>query len=178
MTASARPSAPEAWLAGPVPGVDDYLQPAAHALVQARGDVERALAPLPADVIWATPPGNAASVGFHARHLANALDRLYTYARGESLTDAQRATLEGEKTPAPDMDAAALIGRVRTAIDRALDQLRATPRDELLAPRKVGRAGLPSTTLGLLFHGAEHSARHTGQIITTAKIVTALRGAR
>jgi uncharacterized damage-inducible protein DinB len=41
----------------------------------------------------------------------------------------------------------------------------------LLDPRLVGRAQLPSNVLGLLFHAAEHTMRHTGQVITTAKIV-------
>jgi hypothetical protein len=41
----------------------------------------------------------------------------------------------------------------------------------LLEPRRVGRAGLPATVIGLLFHGAEHSTRHAGQAITTARIL-------
>ena len=49
-------------------------------------------------------------------------------------------------------------------------QLRATPRESLLDDRKVGRAGLPTTVLGLLFHAAEHTTRHVGQAITTALI--------
>jgi uncharacterized damage-inducible protein DinB len=28
--------------------------------------------------------------------------------------------------------------------------------------------------LGLLFHAAEHASRHTGQVVTTTKIVRAL----
>jgi len=39
--------------------------------------------------------------------------------------------------------------------------------------RAVGRQRLPSTVIGLLVHAAEHTTRHAGQIITTAKIVTA-----
>jgi hypothetical protein len=38
----------------------------------------------------------------------------------------------------------------------------------------VGRARLPSTVFGLLFHVAEHTQRHAGQAITTAKIVRGL----
>jgi hypothetical protein len=59
-------------------------------------------------------------------------------------------------------------------VERALAQLRATPRESLLEARKVGRAGLPSTVLGLLFHAAEHTQRHAGQLVTTAKIVRGL----
>jgi uncharacterized damage-inducible protein DinB len=35
----------------------------------------------------------------------------------------------------------------------------------------VGRAKLPSTVLGLLFHAAEHTQRHVGQLLVTAKVV-------
>jgi hypothetical protein len=35
----------------------------------------------------------------------------------------------------------------------------------------VGRAKLPATTLGLLFHAAEHTQRHVGQLMTTLKVV-------
>jgi hypothetical protein len=56
-------------------------------------------------------------------------------------------------------------------IDEALNQLRRTPVESLGAAREVGRAKLPSTVLGLLFHAAEHTSRHVGQLITTLKIV-------
>jgi uncharacterized damage-inducible protein DinB len=65
------------------------------------------------------------------------------------------------------------VARVHAAIDVALAQLRATPRAALLEAREVGRARLPSTVLGLLFHVAEHTQRHTGQVIATAKVVRA-----
>ena len=58
-------------------------------------------------------------------------------------------------------------------MEQALAQLRATEPDSLLDGRGVGRAALPSTVIGLLFHGAEHTTRHVGQLVTTAKIVTA-----
>ena len=60
---------------------------------------------------------------------------------------------------------------MRSAIEQALVQIRATSRESLLDARPVGRAGLPSTVLGLLFHVAEHTQRHTGQVIATAKAV-------
>ncbi|HEX5107457.1 MAG TPA: hypothetical protein VFV95_03385, partial [Vicinamibacterales bacterium] len=66
----------------------------------------------------------------------------------------------------------AIVSDVHAIIDRGLDQLRSTTADALLQPRRVGRAGLPSTTLGLLFHAAEHSTRHVGQAITTARVLT------
>ena len=96
------------WLRGPVPSIEPLLQPVAHALLQVAED------------------------------LTGSLDRLFTYARGESLN----AT-----------------------------QLRTTRADALLETREVGRAKLPSNTLGLLFHAAEHSTRHAGQIVTLRRVV-------
>ena len=105
------------------------------------------------------------------RHAGGALDRLLTYARGDALSDAQRAALKAEGEPGdPPAPLAAVVADVGRIIDAAMDQLRATPRDSLLDERKVGRAGLPATVLGLLFHAAEHTTRHVGQAITTALI--------
>jgi uncharacterized damage-inducible protein DinB len=164
---------PEAWLRGPIEGVDAYLQPAAHVLVQAREDFDRATAGISLANLWARPNG-AASLGFHLRHVAGSLDRLLTYARGAQLNDRQHAALKREAEPGtPPDEAATLVDQARGAIDAALAQLRATRREELLEPRAVGRAALPSTVLGLLVHAAEHASRHVGQAITTAKIVTA-----
>jgi uncharacterized damage-inducible protein DinB len=166
-------SLPEAWLRGPLPGVDPYLTPAAHALVQASVDLERAARGLTAEQLWARP-GGAAAPGFHLRHIAGVIDRLFTYARGEALNEAQRAALTAESVPGdspPDADT--LIERAQSAIAAALEVFRDTPREKLLEPRAVGRKQLPSTVLGLYSHAAEHAMRHTGQLITTAKIVRA-----
>jgi uncharacterized damage-inducible protein DinB len=162
---------PEPWLRGPVPGVSPLLQPAAHALLMAREDVEQAVTGLDAEQIWARP-GGVASLGFHLTHLTGSTDRLLTYARGESLSDKQKAALARERTidaERPVLDQ--LIGDWRDAVASALAQLASTSDAALTEPRAVGRAQLPSTVLGLLFHAAEHAARHTGQIVTTAKLV-------
>ena len=162
---------PEVWLRGPVEGFPAELQPAVHALLQAVEDVETALTPLSIDELWARP-GGAASIGFHARHIAGALDRLYTYARGLALSETQVAAMKAEGVPGdPATGAPALVNLVKTGVDAALGQLRSTPVSELAEPRAVGKKQLPTTVLGLLFHGAEHATRHAGQIITTAKIV-------
>jgi uncharacterized damage-inducible protein DinB len=160
----------EFWLRGPVPGVDPMLMPAAHALLQTVEDAERAAGSLSVEALW-RGVGGAASVGFHLKHLANSTDRLMTYARGERLNDAQRAALAAEKAPAePPEDAATLLANLRSSIERAVDQLRATDVSTLREPRTVGRTA-SSTVLGLLFHTAEHAQRHAGQIVTTAKII-------
>ncbi len=161
-------TAPEAWLRGPLPGVEPLLMPAAHALVQAREDIERVTAGASADDLWQRP-GGAASAGYHLQHVAGSLDRLLTYARGERLNEAQRAALVEEGTSGAP--ASALAAAAQEAIDRALAQLRSTPREALLNHRAVGRAQLPATVIGLLFHAAEHTTRHVGQLITTLKIV-------
>lgn len=153
------------------------LQPAAHALVQAREDIDRVAPSLSDDQLWARP-GGAASVGFHLRHTAGSLDRLLTYARGTQLSAVQLAYLKQEGEPgSPPANAATVAEETRQAIDAALEQLRTTPAESLLEPRAVGRAALPSTVLGLLFHAAEHTTRHMGQAITTARIVTGLHDA-
>lgn len=165
----------EPWLRGPVPGIDPYLQPAAHALIMASEDLDRAARDLSPDEL-SVRPGGAASVAFHLRHIAGSVDRLLTYARGATLSDAQRRVLVSESTGgnAPG-DASELIANARAAIVGAIDTLRATPRDSLLDARAVGKQALPSTVLGLLFHVAEHTQRHVGQAIATAKAVRGLR---
>jgi hypothetical protein len=158
----------EAWLRGPVVGVDARLQPAAHALLNALDDFEIALGAQASDV-WAAP-GGGASVAYHVRHAIGALDRLLTYARGAPLDEQQREALKTESTaPEPRPGAVTLLADVRRAIERAIDVLRATDPGSLDDARAVGRAQLPSTVAGLLFHAAEHTARHAGQAITTAK---------
>lgn len=162
--------ATEAWLEGPLEGVDAYLMPVAHALVQVARDVER-LADLSPEQLWARP-GDAASIGFHLKHVSGVLDRLSTYARGEALDDTQMAALRAEAARAdPPAGAAELVRAAQTAVERALAQVRATPREALLEPRAVGRRQLPSNVLGLLHHAAEHATRHTAQAVTTAKLV-------
>ena len=163
-------SAPEAWLRGPVEGVPDSLQPVAHALVQAREEVRELLRDFPADLLWTRPAG-LASVGFHLQHIAGVVDRLFTYARGESLSEQQRAALAREGDPAnAGKSVDVLLDAFDGQVSRALDQLRSTLPQSLSEPRPVGRQRLPSTTLGLLFHAAEHTQRHVGQMLVTARV--------
>jgi hypothetical protein len=164
----------EAWQRGPVAGYEPMLMPVVHALLQVREDLGRLGARVAVEHVWARP-GGAASIGFHVRHTGGALDRLFTYARGEMLSAEQRTALRGEEDPgAPAATVGELIDEVNRTIDAALAQLRNTSVSTLLDERRVGRAGLPSTVLGLLFHAAEHSTRHAGQAITTARILAGL----
>lgn len=126
-------------------------------------------------LVWLRP-GGVASIGFHLAHLAGSTDRLLTYARGEPLNEAQRVALAGElRIDEQRPGLAELLGRWHGTVERALAQLAATDEASLLEPRFVGRARLPSNVLGLLIHAAEHAARHTGQVVTTAKLLRAGR---
>ncbi|HLV24826.1 MAG TPA: DinB family protein [Gemmatimonadales bacterium] len=167
-------SKPEPWLAGAVPGVTPLLQPAAHALLLSREQIAALRdrgSELTPEVLW-TRPGGAASIGFHLRHLAGATNRLLTYARGGQLNAEQMAFLKQEgvrEGGVEDLDS--LLAGALAAIDDALEEVRATPESRLLEAREVGRAKLPTNVLGLLFHVAEHSQRHVGQVATTVKVV-------
>lgn len=159
----------EAWLRGPIPGVHPMLMPAAHALLQVRDEVPLLVEGLSLEQIWARP-GQSASIGFHLRHLVGSLDRLLTYARGEALDAAQRSALVTEPSPRRDplFD---LLRNLDRAIDAALTQVTSTDPATLDLPRFVGRAQLPTTVGGLVFHAAEHATRHAGQIATLVKVV-------
>lgn len=167
----------EAWLRGPVAGVPAALQPVAHALQQALEDAERAAGDLTADELGASV-GGAATPAFHLRHMAGSLDRLFTYARGEQLSESQRTALRAEAEPEPGIPAAALLESLRETTRAAMAQLCATPDTLLDDTRAVGRAGVPSTVRGLLHHAGEHAARHAGQLGTTVRILRALRSAQ
>ena len=159
------------WLRGPVAGVIPLLQPVAHALIDADEDVRKALASITAEQLRAKP-GGGAPAAFHVKHAMGSLDRLFTYARGESLSDLQMAALASEKPmDVSALEPASLSAEFSAAIARAQEQLRDTKESDLLVVRLVGRARIPSNTLGLLFHAAEHTARHVGQLMTTVKVV-------
>lgn len=166
---------PEVWLRGPLPAVPPLLQPVAHALLQAQADVAAALACFPAAKLWERPAG-VASVGFHLQHLAGVLDRMLTYAQHQSLSPQQLAYLAAEGRPAPDAWAPnAQVEALQKAfggkVQQALAQLHLTSESTLTEYRPVGRAALPSTVIGLLVHAAEHTQRHVGQLLVTARIL-------
>ena len=161
----------EVWLRGPLPEVPPLLQPVAHALLQAREEVAEYLTDFPAEKLAERPLG-LASVGFHLRHLAGVLDRTFTYARGAALSETQLAYLAAEGQPPTQPGAVAeLVQAFSQQVDNALTQLIATPEASLAEWRGVGRAQLPSTVIGLLVHAAEHTTRHVGQLLVTARVV-------
>jgi uncharacterized damage-inducible protein DinB len=165
---------PEVWLRGPLAGVALELQPVVHALMQVDEDLVEHCSGLRDRDAWRSP-GGAAPVGFHLRHLAGSLDRLLTYARGIRLSREQMAALRAEGDPGmPPETVASLVSSAREGLAAAIRQVSATPVADLDLPREVGRGRLPSTVRGLLVHAAEHAARHAGQIVTTARVVSAV----
>jgi len=165
-------SKPEVWLRGPLEDVPPLLQPVAHALLQAREEVEAMMVDFPQEHLWARPEG-VASPGFHLKHLAGVIDRLFTYARGEQLSPDQLKYLKGEGRPGAALEQ--LLGAFHNQVDRAISELRTLNEQDLTQARTVGRDRLPSTKLGLLFHAAEHVQRHVGQLLVTVRVIPGMR---
>ncbi|RNL50305.1 DinB family protein [Pedobacter jejuensis] len=163
----------EVWQRGPLPEFIAVLQPIAHALLQAREEVNEYMHNFPKDLLWVRP-ANMASAGFHLQHLSGVLDRVFTYARAEKLTEYQFEQLAEEgKNSLNGYEVDHLVNRFNKQVDVALKQLKITDEHALADFRGVGRAGLPSTVIGLLFHATEHTMRHVGQLMVTAAIVKA-----
>jgi uncharacterized damage-inducible protein DinB len=134
-------------------------------------DISTAVEGLTEEQVWRRP-GGVASVGFHLAHLSGSTERLLTYSRGEALSAQQLEALarerlvDGERPPSAE-----LLYRWHAVANSTIGHLAATDESTLPDPRTIGRAQLPSTVIGVLFHVAEHASRHTGQLITTARLV-------
>ena len=160
----------EVWQRGPVKGIAPLLQPVAHALLQAKEEVNELMAGFPEAQLWERPAG-VASVGFHLQHLAGVLDRLFSYANKQPLSEEQLYMLSMEGKPAV-VSVQSLVDNFNRQVDKALEQLGSTKEEMLTETRYVGRAKIPSTVLGLVVHSAEHTMRHVGQLLVTSKIIT------
>jgi uncharacterized damage-inducible protein DinB len=161
---------PEVWLRGPVTGIPALLQPVAHALLEAREEIHGMMHDFPEAGLWERPSG-VASVGFHLQHLTGVLDRLFTYAKGQQLSPQQLEYLKAEGTANENIRAASLLTALDTEIDNSLTALKNIDPATLTEARGVGRKQLPSTVMGLLFHAAEHTMRHTGQLLVTIRVL-------
>src|ERR1700743_2403506 len=159
----------EIWLSGPIEGVPSLLQPVAHAILQAREEENLLMTGFPEVFLWVKPAGMA-SPAFHLQHLAGILDRLFTYARAELLSEAQLDYLANEGREM-DYSMNELLERFNRQVDKAIRQLRQTDEATLTETRGVGRAQIPSTVIGLLTHAAEHTMRHTGQLLVTVRVL-------
>ena len=164
------PNKLEVWLRGPLPDIPPLLQPIAHALLQAQEEVAEIMQDFSEEKLWKQPAG-VASVGFHLQHLTGVLDRLFTYVRGESLSPIQLQALAAEGKENREIKIKDLVGAFDNQITLALTQLKAIDSQTLTEIREVGRGKIPSTVIGLLFHAAEHTTRHLGQLLVTAKVV-------
>lgn len=162
----------EWWQRGPIAGVPDVLQPIAHILLQVGESVDELTEGL-SEAEWNARPAGVAPAAFHLRHMAGVIDRLFTYARGESLSDAQFTLLRAEGDHLAEADVARTIAALHERIEASVDELRAVDVATLGAFRAVGRAQLPSTVIGCLVHGAEHAMRHVGQLSVTVRVVRA-----
>jgi len=161
---------PEVWLRGKVEGVPNLLQPAAHALLQSGEEVQKYMQDFPEDLLWEKPAGRA-SVGFHLQHLTGVVDRMLTYAKAEKLSENQFKYLKNEGKPDQEISATFLVKNFQKKVNEAIDFLKNTPENILTENRPVGRKELPSTVIGLLFHAAEHSQRHVGQLLVTVSFL-------
>ena len=167
----AKTNLPEVWLRGPVANIPVLLQPVAHALLQAREEVNEMLTGFPDDHLWDKPAG-VASVGFHLQHLTGVLDRLFTYVQNKPLDKNQLDYLSKEgNADQCNLNTQQLFQLFNGQIDKSLEELSNTNERRLQEHRSVGRLQLPSTVLGLLFHSAEHTMRHVGQLYVTVTII-------
>ena len=158
----------EPWLRGTEPDVQAVGRAVLHALQLAEEDLRKWCGNLSDGEMNARPAG-AAPVAFHIRHLARSLDRLLTYAEARNLSDEQIALLQTELDPAATRDE--LFVELSAALADGAARVRALAKTNLEEARTVGRKRLPTTVGGLLVHVADHTQRHVGQAITTAKMV-------
>jgi uncharacterized damage-inducible protein DinB len=163
---------PEPWLRGTLTEIAAVPRAVLHALELADEDLQKWCAPL-TDAELNARPGALPPVAFHLRHIARSVDRLLTYAEGRALTPEQLASLQNEGQPGATGDA--LFAELTSSLTQSGERVRALSAVDLEQSRTVGKKRLPTTVGGLLVHIAEHTQRHVGQAVTTAKIFLAKR---
>jgi uncharacterized damage-inducible protein DinB len=159
---------PEPWLRGPLEGVSALVQPVFFSFAQVREDLAAHTSGLSDEQVWRSV-GPLPSLGFQLRHIAGSVDRLTTYLMGEQISPEQIQTLKGESEPGASLDE--LLASVDAALSASEARLRTLDPADAHTPRYIGRKQLPSSVLGLIVHLAEHTQRHLGQAITTAKLL-------
>jgi uncharacterized damage-inducible protein DinB len=168
--AKPRMASTEWWQRGPIGGVPAVLQPVAHILLQVKESVGELVEAL-TEAEWNARPAGVASVAFHVRHITGVIDRLFTYARGQGLSPEQFEMMQGEGAEMRAEDIPHALEALGARVEAAVAELRSIDPATLGDFRGVGRAQLPSTVIGCLVHGAEHSMRHVGQLSVTSRIV-------
>ncbi len=165
----------EPWLRGTHSDVPAAARAVLHALELALDDLTKWTAGLTDAEVHSQPLG-LTSIAFHLRHIARSTDRILTYAEGGQLTAEQLAGLKTELTWEEKQESLAeLLAVVEVAFSDAADRIRVLATADLNTPRFVGRKQLPTSIGGAMIHVADHTLRHTGQVITTAKVIKALR---
>jgi uncharacterized damage-inducible protein DinB len=161
----------EVWQRGPVENIPALLQPVAHTLLQVREEVHAIMHGFPEKLLWEKPAG-VASPAFHLQHITGVVDRLFTYARKELLSDQQMhlLSIEGKKLETAS-SMSQLLENLDRQVDKAIKELSSVNTDSLTQPRGVGRKQIPTTLIGLYLHAAEHSMRHIGQLLVTVKVL-------
>lgn len=162
----------EPWLRGTHTDLPAVARAVLHALDLALDDISKWTEGLTEAEVHTHPLG-LSSVAFHLRHIARSTDRILTYAEGNQLTSEQLSALKSEQTG--DESLAALIAEVEVSFSNAADSIRVLSTANFDTPRGVGRKQLPTSIGGALIHVADHTQRHTGQIVTTAKVLKASR---
>jgi uncharacterized damage-inducible protein DinB len=163
---------PEPWLRGTLTEVDAVQRAVLHALELAEEDTTKWCADL-TDAEINTRPFGLPPLAFHIRHIARSLDRLLSYAEGTQLDATQKAALRTELDEGATRDE--VFTELQAALRNSADRVRASSPEHYNSPRGVGRAALPTTVGGLLVHCADHTQRHVGQAVTTAKLILARR---
>jgi uncharacterized damage-inducible protein DinB len=164
----------EPWLRGTHADVPAVGRAVLHALELSLDDLTKWTAGLSDAEVHVQPLG-LSSVAFHLRHIARSTDRLLSYAEGNQLATEQLAALKGEQGGEGTL--ATLLAEVEASFSNAGDRIRVLATADMDTFRGVGRKQLPTSIGGALIHVADHTQRHTGQVVTTAKVVKALRGA-
>ena len=90
---------------------------------------------------------------------------------GEQLNEQQLKYLKSEAVNDDSITTQALLKKFSEQVDASLKQLKETDPATITETRGVGRKQIPSNVIGLLFHAAEHTMRHTGQLLVTVKMV-------
>jgi len=161
----------EVWQRGPLENMPILLQPIAHALLQAQEEVNEMMIGFPENLLWKKPFG-VASPAFHLQHLTGVLDRLFTYAKKQPLSSQQleRLSIEGNQTQTSS-SMTELIDLFNKQVDISIHELRNIKTDTITETRTIGRKLIPTTLIGLYVHAAEHTMRHTGQLLVTITIL-------
>ena len=165
----------EPWLRGTHTGVPAAGRAVLHALELSLDDLTKWTAGLTDAEVHAQPLG-LTSIAFHLRHIAGSIDRILTYAEGGQLSQEQPAALKTELGREGKQESLAeLLAGVEVSFSDAADRIRVLATADLNTPRFVGRKQLPTSIGGAMIHVADHTLRHTGQVVTTAKLIKALR---